>query len=184
MSETRSEVKQNQNEEKREKFRIELEQPEEFDPIFEGKYITSSEFCRLTNELMRSVFADYEGSKFFMAGGFPNLILTFNHRQYPDDAVVALTRGDMKVNRNNVVEGIRGRDRLMKDGDRFYLSQDGEDALSELLTDQAFNRGKPKWKDIVQPTVDRNIGNYYNQYGGPQLTQVSCIDIRKICGKI
>lgn len=172
---------------KRDKFVIQLDEHEPFEATAETKYITSNEFCKLVSELFKGVFADYEGCTFDVSnGGEPTISLIFNHGKYDENAIVACSRPDAKdTDGSTVIRSIRRRDVQLRDGDRYYLTEDGKDALKELLTPRAYNGSKVNWGSIVQDIVDRTASTYYmpsNQI--PQYTRVSFIDIKRLCSLI
>lgn len=174
-------------ENKRDKFVIQLDEHEPFNATAETKYITSNEFCKLVSELFRGVFADYEGCTFDVGnGGEPTISLIFNHGMYDDDAIVACHRKDGKdIDGSTIIRNIRRRDVQMREGDRYYLTDDGMDVVKDLLVPRAFNNGKPNWGSIVQDIVDRTTATYYMPATQiPQYTRVSFIDIKRLCGLI
>lgn len=170
-----------QNKNKREKFKIEVEEPVAFDAIAESKYLTSNELCRLTSELFKTVFADYEGCVFNSINGEISMSLIFNHGKYDDDTIVACERSGSKNSGSIVVDRTRNRDRQLREGDRYYLTEDGKDVVMSLLTPRAFNNGNPNWREIVSEWTDRSAMNMYSYQQLPQYTKVSFIDLRNLC---
>ena len=170
-------IKNNQ----REKFKIEVTEPTPFDAIAESKYLTSNELCRLTSELFKSVFADYEGCIFEATNGEPTMSLIFNHGKYDNDAVVACERAGGKVSGSMVLDRTRNRDRQLQEGDRYYLTEDGKDVVMSLLTSRTYNNGNPNWRNIVSEWTDRTVMNMYSYQQLPQYTKVSFIDLRNLC---
>lgn len=172
---------------KRDKFVIEVEEHEPFEATAATKYITSNELCKVVSELFKGVFADYEGCRFETStGGEPTITLYFNHGRYDENATVAChIAGRNDGDGSTVIRNIRRRDIQMREGDRYHLTDDGKDAIMDLLTPRAYNNGKPNWGNIVQDIMDRTPTSYYmpaNQI--PQYTRVNFIDIRRLCGLI
>lgn len=166
---------------KRDKFKIEAD-PIAFDAIAESKYVTSQELCRLTSELFREVFADFEGCIFETGnGGEPTMSLIFNHQKYSEDDIVACERSGNKASGSSVLDRTRNRDRQLQDGDRYYLTEDGKDVVMTLLTGRMFNNGNPNWRNIVSDWTDRTVVNLYSNQQLPQYTKVSFIDLRNLC---
>lgn len=173
---------QNKNNQKQRKtFKIELEDRLPFDAIAESKYLTSNELTKMTSELFKTVFADYEGCIFDTSNGEPTICLIFNHGKYDEDAVVACERAGNKASGSSILDRSRNRDRQLQEGDRYYLTDDGKDVISSLLTPRAYNNGNPNWKHIIAEYTDRNIMNMYQYQQLPQYTKVSFIDLRNLC---
>lgn len=168
---------------KRTPFTVDIE-PLQFEPTFSGKYISSNELLKLTNNILRQVFGDYEGCKFVVAGGIPTLTLAFNHRENRGSLPMACERMQNKSVGNAIIDRTRNHDRRMKDGDRYYLTEDGMDFIKNLLTDQAFNKGNINWKTVVSDVIDRGTNVWNNPANTSQYTEVSNIDARKICALI
>lgn len=171
---------QNKNNQ-RKPFKITLDEHQPFEAIAESKYLTSNELCRLTSELFKGVFADYEGCIFETTNGEPTMSLIFNHGKYAENDTVACERAGNKVSGSSILDRSRNRDRQLQEGDRYYLTEDGKDAIMSLLTSRAFNNGNPNWKNIVGDYTDRNVMNMYQYNQLPQYTKVAFIDLRNLC---
>lgn len=170
-----------QNNTKREKFQVKVSEPLQFDAIASVKFITSDELCKLTSELFKSVFADWEGCQFETDNqGMPYLSFIFNHGEYDKDAVVACERFGAKSTGSNVLDRTRGRDNLLAKGDRYYLTDDGKDVVKDLLIYREYNNGNPNYGRIVSEMTDRSIVNQYMQGQSPQYTKVSFISLDRI----
>ena len=179
---------QNEAETKKEPFRIEIEQNEKFGNIMSEKYMTSNEFCTKVTELFRSVFADFEGSKYEInQQGIGTISLFFNHSEPKEkDRRNAITRNvpreDAKI-MNDTVRRIRMQDNRNRNGDRYFLTEDGSDALSGLIAPQMVNRnnGEPYWNKIVAEVAQPS-----QYYGQPpiQYTKVSMVDPVKLAALI
>lgn len=175
-----SEVKEQKvPENSRTPYVLEVE-PMSFNADAEVKIITSNELCRLANEYFKAAFADYEGCFFEMSQGAPTITLVFNHAKHDDDKVYAV---DMITNNNvgnSVLEKSRMYDRLVKEGDRYHITEDGKDIIKELLAPRYFNNGKPNWGSVVTDYVDRPA-SYYGPQASVQFTRIIGIDPRLIC---
>ena len=150
---------------------------------FVGKnvYITSNELCTTANEVFHATFADYEGCCLeFGQGGEPTVTLFFNHGQYSSDQHVAVSRNTSNKASNELLGRIRQRDQLMKNGDRYYITDDGKDIITKLLTNRAFNNNKPNWGGLVAEHSDKNMYNMYNAQAPVQLTKIMQIDLNRL----
>ena len=177
-----AEVKTN-DEEKREPFKIEVDKPFAFDAIASSKFITSNELAKLTSDLFRNVFADFEGSIFEVSTqGGATMSLIFNHGNYDKDAITACERLNSKSVGATVIDRGRSRDSLLRDGDRYFLTEDGKDVVKDLIVRRLYNNGKPDYSKIVGEYTDRGpVNNYFIQQT-PQYTKVSHIDLNRLCG--
>lgn len=170
---------------RREKFSINVKKHAEFPDSAKTGFLTSTEFCKLTSELFKATFADYEGCIFETTeNNCPTtLSLVFNHGQYDEDAIVACERPGGKSVGSSIIDRTRTRDQQLREGDRYYLTEDGKDVVTSLLIPRFYNNGKPDWKKIVGDFVERNPYNQYNQFGQrpPQQTRVAYIDLNRVC---
>lgn len=170
--------------EKRKEFKIEVKEHAELPAIAKTAYISSNDFCKLTSELFKGVFADSEGCFFEAGNGEPTVSLLFNHGQYDEGAVLACELAGGKASGSSILDRTRNRDRQMTEGDRFYLTEDGKDAIKNLLTSRLYNNGNPNWRAIVGEWTDRSVVNYYNMGQIPQYTKVAGISLSRLCGLI
>lgn len=168
-------------ENKREPYVIKVDQHQPFDAIAQTKYITSNELCRLTSELFRGVFEDYEGCIFETNNGEASMTLVFNHGKYDENATVACRLGNAQSSGNSVIDRTRTRDYIVRDGNKYLLTEDGKDAITPLLVPRIWNNGNPNWSRIVSDWVDRNMMNAFSIQQLPQYTKVSYIDLRQLC---
>lgn len=175
----------NQNEEtKRKKYEIELEKPVDLPAIAKTAYLSSNDLCKMVSELFKAAFADFEGCFFDATNGEPSVSLLFNHGKYDEDAVTACERVGGKMSGSSLIDRTRNRDRQMIEGDRYYLTEDGKDVISTLLTGRAFNNGNPNWKMLVSEWQDRSVSTMYNYGQTPQYTKVSNISLQRLCSLI
>lgn len=158
--------------------------PIPFEEDFSGKIITSVQLCKLTNQLYRAGFADYAGCTFEVLNGVPVMSFYFNHTRPTEDGVYACERGDGKTAGNTILDRTRNRDRQMREGDRYKITEDGKDVISKLLHPRFYNNGKPQWGNIVSDITDRSAANFYNPNAAVQLTKITGIDPRRICAKL
>lgn len=165
----------------REPYAIEMEEPIPFEEDFSGKIITSVAFCKLTNQLYKIGFADYAGCTFDVVNGVPVMSFYFDHTRPTEDGVYACERGDGKVAGNSVLDRSRNRDRQMREGDRYKITEDGKDVIIKLLHPRFYNGGKPQWGNIVSDITDRSAANFYNPNAAQQLTKITGIDPRRVC---
>lgn len=168
---------------KREKFEIKLEEHFDFGSMASSKFITSNELAKLTSELFHAVFADYEGALFEVSqGNEPTMSLIFNHGEYGENAVCACERVSAKSVGSTVIDRGRSRDNLIKDGDRYFLTEDGKDVVKDLLIRRLYNNGNPDLRKIVSEFTDRGPVNSYYIQQQPQYTKVSFISLDRLCG--
>ena len=144
MSEEKKELKDAET--KREPYKIEIESLD-FKEDFSGKFLTSNELCKLTNEIFRAAFADYVGSQFELVNGMPMISLYFDHAK-TKNGTYACERVGAKQSGNNVIDRTRSRDQQLREGDRYHLTEDGIDVIKVLLSPRFYNQGKPNWKNI------------------------------------
>lgn len=179
-----SDVKNPETKETRKPYEIDLKTPLNFDEDFRGKIITSVQLCKLTNKLFKAGFADYAGCTFDVIQGMPVMSFYFNHARTTEDGVYACERGDGKSAGNTIIDRTRDRDRQMREGDRYKITEDGKDVIAKLLHPRFFNNGKPQWTNIVSDIVDRSAANYWNPNAAVQMTKITGIDPRRICAKL
>ena len=174
----------------RQKYRINADGApmKDFAPVSETEYIRSNDLCGLVSEVLHAAFADYYGCVLETIGGQePVISLFFDHADHKNDdrpcaCEMAAGQG---IDSNNVIGRSRQRDSLMRDGDRYVLTEDGKDVISELLIRRLVpNNGSINWKNIVGEYYDQTTQNMYFGRQAPQYTKVSGIDIKKICAMI
>lgn len=176
-----------QKNEERKRFKIELEEHAPFNGIAETSYITSNEILKLVSEVFRGVFADFEGCLLETTNnneGEATVALLFNHGNYDEkdeDVHIACEKAGGKTCGNTLLDRSRFRDRQLTEGDRYYLTEDGKDAITPLLTVKRYNNGNPNWKYIVSEFFERTPNNMYNQGRMPQYTKVSGISLDRLC---
>lgn len=176
----------------REKYRINKsgEPMTEFAAVSEVQYVRSNKLCALVSEVFHAAFADYHGCVLEMVNGQePVISLFFDHADHKDDPKGRPCACEMAagqgVEGNNVLARSRQRDSLMRDGDRYFLTEDGKDVISELLIRRLVpNNGNINWKNVVGEYYDQTTQNMYFGRQAPQYTKVSGIDIKKICALI
>ena len=143
-------------------------------------YMTSDEFCSMISELFHGTFADFEGTIFEANnGGEPTISLVFNHGSYGDKRVGCTLHGG-KATGSSTMDRLRSRDRAIREGDRYYLTEDGKDVVKKFLTNRMYNNGKINWKTIVSDYNDNTCSNMYSMVSNNHLTKVSFIDLNKI----
>ena len=169
-------------EEARKPYEIEMKHIP-FDEDFGGKLMTSVQFCKMVNQLYRPGFADYVGCTFEVVNGIPMMSFYFSHERHTEDGTYACERGDGKPSGNSIIDRTRTRDRQMREGDRYKITEDGKDVISKLLHTRFFNNGKPQWSNVVSDITDTSAANIYNPQAAVQLTKITGIDPRLICTK-
>lgn len=161
--------------------------PLAFEADSEGKYLTSLELCQMTRDIFRAAFADFYGCKFEVLQGQPSISLFFRHIDAPEDRAVATEKSGAKLVNNTVIDKTRGRDQMMRDGDRYILSEDGLDVIKTLLLPMYWNRNDKKidQKRFVSEIADTDqSSSYFGPQNTVQLTKVSGIDPRRVAAMI
>lgn len=172
-------MSEQKKQENREKFVLEIE-PVKFEADAQVKILTSNDLCGYVSELFHTVFADFEGCKFEMSQGIPSIILVFNHCKHEEGKNYAVEMAGGKKIGNSIIDKTRAYDRLVQEGDRYHITEDGADIIKELLMPRHFtNNGKVNWGNIVADYVD--APNYYAPQAGVQYTKISGIDPKAIC---
>lgn len=158
-----------------------------FTSIANLEYIHSNQFANLVAATFRKAFADFEGCLFETTNeGRPYMSFYFNHAKTDANSTLPVACELVNVSNkgNDVISRMRQRDTLMKDGDRYYLTQDAMDIFAELVPDYYHNRNhKIEWKKYVSETADPTTGpNQYDRsfFGGKshaQFTRVTAVDV-------
>ena len=178
---------QTTDETKRTPYHVDIE-PSKFLPDAESKFVTSLELCQDTRDIFKAAFADFYGCKFeiLQGTGVPMITLLFSHVEAPEGQTVATAPSSAKTTGSSVIDKTRSRDHLMKEGDRYVLTEDGLDIIKPLLLPHFVNRntGKVDLKRIVSPIADINQSSMFAPANAVQLTQVIGIDPRKIAAMI
>ena len=171
------------SEAKREPFVVEIDEHYPFDSIAASKFITSNELCKMVSDLLRGVFADYEGCIFEVNQGMePTISLIFNHGDYTgSDLPVCCERSGAKQVGNTVIDRGRSRDLFNRNGDRYYLTEDGQDFVKQLIIRRLYNNGNLDYKRIVSEIVDRGPVNTTFVQQLNQYTKVAFISIDRLC---
>lgn len=175
------------DETKREKYRINKDGAAmtDFEPIAETQYIRSQELCSMVASIFHQAFADFHGCKFeVQQNGEPTISLFFDHADHSSDSKpCACTLTNVKKgNNNDIIQRARVRDTLMKDGDRYYLTEDGKDVITDLLIRRFIkNNGQVEWRTVVGEYSDQTAQNQWMGRPAIQYTKVSFIDPKLIC---
>ena len=170
---------QQENNKKRVPYNPKLEEPFVFDGICSTKYVSTAELMKMVSQVFHALFVDYEGCILERSGQELTLALIFNHGEY-DSGVRGVTRGNAVKTGVSVLDKTRHIDYAAKEGDRYNLTEDGKDVVTNLLSRKYYNYGKPNFGTLVNEFSDRGISNYYNTYSN-QYTKVSGIAIDRMC---
>lgn len=156
-------------------------EPMPFTAEFEGNHTTSNEFCLTANEYFREVFADFHGSTFDIVNGAPTLSLYFDHPHVEEGKHYGVERLSGKTVGNSVIDKTRNRDRQLREGDRYHITEDGKDIITPLLIPRLYNQGKVNWGNIVSDIIDNTAATYYQpQQNIKHLTKIIGIDPRAV----
>ena len=148
-----------------------------FEADYSGKFISSIEFCKIANEIFKSIYDDFIGSTFELYNNFPLLSLYFAHGDF--DGIKAVSKElDGTSTGNNVLDKMRNRDNMNRVGDRYHITEDGKDFIKKVLHPKYYNQGKIQWEKITMDIVER--GNGYS-VRDQQITKIVGIDPRLIC---
>ena len=155
----------------------------DFPAIAETAYISSNELLSAISSAMKELFIDFEGWKIDSANnsGEVTIIFGFNHGKYTDlgGKVYGVQLPSAQKTENERINAIRNNDHYLTQGDRYYVTEDLAGFLKPYLTRQAFNNGKPNWKNLCSET---QFSNGWNQgYRVPQRTEVRGISLRAFC---
>lgn len=169
---------------KREPFKVEIDEHYPFDSIAASKFITSNELCKMVSDLLKGVFADYEGCIFETNQGMePTIGLFFNHGDYSNsDQPVACEKFGTKQVGNTIIDRGRARDLYNRNGDRYYLTEDGQDFVRSLIARRLYNNGNIDFKRVVSEVIDRGPVTTSFMQNTVQLTKVSYISVDRLCG--
>ena len=172
-------------ENKREKFKIDIE-AEEFKPIGAFKLTTSAELGSLANQIFKEVFADYEGIIFDGNPGEPTYSLIFNHGKYEDDERVGVESAvtDKSTAGNDAIGRIRRMDNIYRNGAKYIATEDLKDVVEKLLVAPLYNKGNPKWGQIVVDYSERAAYNIYNPNQMNQYIKINGISANRLASLI
>lgn len=186
-----------QQEQKDEKYKIEVASHEPFNAIVSAVYVNSSALCKLVSDLFKASFADCYGSTFDLIPGTQNytISLYFDHDDH-GNAVVATSKEDSNDSTvNSTLRRTRNFSRRILDGDRYNATKEAIEALTPFMfgpevighiyknsnNRHGFNSREINWKNVVSETADSSYG--YN--GIPrQLTKISFLDPDKLIAAI
>lgn len=172
-----------------ERFKIEVVEHEPMEDIARSKYLKASEFCKKTSELFKDVYADYDGSRIEIdQQGHLSLALFFHHNEPKlvsgDPRTLAISRDvpeDTSMH-DDLIRRIRTHDSIVKNGDRYFLTKDGSEGLSDFVFDSLRKKdGTINWKNALAET-NMSQSNYFPGYNQvPDIdTKVSFIDPAKV----
>lgn len=160
-----------------------------FASIANTAFIHSNQFANIVAATFRQTFADFEGCLFETTkDGRPYISFFFNHAKNENsDLPCACEMANGGATKgNDVISRMRQRDSLMKEGDRYTLTQDGIDIFSPLIPDFYRNRNnKINWNNYVSESNDPTIvPNQWDRstWGRPhtQFTMVTLVDVNQL----
>lgn len=172
-----------------EKFVINIEEHPPFDPIVETKYISSDDFCKLVSDLFRAVYADFEGCEYAInQQGRGAINLFFNHSEPDDnDRFNGITRTMPDKNgsnlKNDTVRRIRQHDSYNRNGDRYFLTEQGAEGISKFIFDNMYVKkdGTISWDKL---TAEVSQGQRYFNQQPIVYTKISMLDPDKLAAAI
>ena len=163
-----------------------IQEHETFEHISDSKFLTSTKLCELVSAMFSNIYADYEGCNmdFIPGTNQPSITLFFNHKNTEGSALpCACSKEDSTAKASNsTLRSTRSYNSRLVNGDRYYLTEEGQ-ALEEFLFDsQQFYTTKDgqrtaNWGKLVSEVAD---GNFQYQNIAQQYTQVKCLDPAKI----
>lgn len=173
--------KENQGGNEREPFKINFTERPALDFVGNIAYLSSTELGKIIYSVFKNVYQDFEGCIFKPGNGEANYSLIFNHGNYADDAIVGVTRNTDNSTTNDTINRLRAHDRSLRYGDKYFPTNELKDIVGKLLTNRAYNNGKPNWGQIINEYTDQTMSNMYMaQNQKPQLTEVKFIDLNRI----
>ena len=128
MSETMSKQDEEQKE-SRTPYEVSMD-PIDFEADCDMKFLTSNDFCKLTNEYFKAAFSDYIGSTFEAVQGIPSISLYFTHADV--DGTRAVQRADKKETGSTLLDKTRSRD-LITGRTLFLISWIEVQLISSIL---------------------------------------------------
>lgn len=162
-----------------------VQEHETFSHISDSKFMTSIELCELISGMFKAIYADFEGCNMDFVPGTnqPSITLYFNHKIEDSALPFATTKEDTEAKAaNSTLRSTRSYNSRLINGDRYYLTEEGQ-ALEEFLFDnQQFyftkdGKRTANWTKLVSEVAD---GNFQYQGVSQQFTQVKCLDPAKI----
>ena len=149
----------------REKFKIEAE-PEKFNDIGRFAILTSAELGSLANQRFKEVFADYHGIIFDPVSGEPSFSLFFNRGIYGEDEIVGTVPAVSAkgYSSNDAIDRVRKMENLYKNGAKYVATEDLKDVVEKLLLNKYYNKGNPKWGQIIVDYTERTGYNETTTY--------------------
>lgn len=171
-------------------LRLDFEEHEKFDPTAELKFINSRKFCKLVSDVLHATFVDFEGTVMETVNNVPTISVFFNQREEPlaenDPRARGISRNIINANEtsNPLLNRLRQQDASRRDGDRYYLTDDGMSVLEELIAPAFIDitKSKVNWKRIVVPVATTQ--NYAGGQRQIQFTKVCGLSIDKLAAKI
>lgn len=176
------------------KLEVTVKEKLDFDPLYDCKIMESVTLCGIVSTMFRAAFVDFEGCDFQVPmmdqnNPNPNLLPTinlyFNHRELK--AAPGQYNGVTKVlddkTKSPVLKTIRSHDRKILEGDRYYLTNEGKEAIEPYLLDipAIKNRnGEYNWAKIVSLVADPVNPVMGIQTVPSQYTQIKYIDPIKV----
>ena len=177
----------NKPEEKREPFVAELDESLPFKYDAQASILTSTALGSAINEYFKAVFADCEGCKIVSNQRGLSVSLVFKHipaeRRDPN-LHYGVELSTARKTSNQTLDRIRTRDFSVLHGDRYSLTQDGEDIIKPLIirNNSYFSQnGKILWGSILSEIAEPVYGNSMYGMRTEQYTLVSGIDINAVC---
>lgn len=172
------------NVESRQKYVLEIEEPEQFKQVYSGLFTTSILLAKKIKEFFKIAFSDVEGARIDYENNALVLRLFMNHGDHSGDALpTAIERFNQKSSGSRTLDSIRARDNLLSNGDKYFVTDDGADVFEQFLNSKFFKGNKkPDWKKLTNETYDSTVqsGFYYGRNMGMPLTQISGLDLSKV----
>lgn len=180
----------NSTKEARKSLTVQDIEPEFFNADGKIKFMTSNEMCLFVNDYFRCFFPDYDGCTMELANGnYPTFSLYFKHikqnmRQdgVPYACEPAVSMKEINESKTNLVLLYKSLNNAYKNGNRYIVTEDGQDIILPLLTPDKFGKNnKPNWNTIISEFVDNSLSSYRdNSLEDNVLTKIVGIDANKI----
>lgn len=155
--------------------------------IMDAEFMTSTDFCSRVSALFGGIYGDYQGCNWdFMPGSnLPVINLFFNHTSEAKDGLpFACSKEDQtSTATNSTLRATRSYSNRLINGDRYYLTKEGQ-AIEEFIYNQnqfyttKDNVKKVNWSKLVSEVADGNFPV------SQQYTQVKFLDPAKLAEAI
>lgn len=150
--------------EKREKTKLEIIQPDEFPSTFRSGLITTMDLCKKINAMFKSAVSDYWGSTILPNPSTGQLELVIYLKDLGNSDKIKLIQPVTNINKNSSIMNRLTSLNNRQLGKTIELTQDGKDIFEDFVIR---NNGKVNWKQHtveVTEAISTYQTNKYNIY--------------------